>query len=75
MELKLKILKKGDQVLNVFNYDGRIAVAVNRKGGDVSIVLVKMNASGVPELDETLTICQGDNVVESRSGTTVVSTF
>ena len=75
MELKLKILKKGDEVINVFNYDGRIAVAVKRKSGEVAVVLVNKNDEGIPAVSETLTICQGDNVVESRSGTTVISTF
>ena len=35
MNIEIKILKKGDEVLNVFNYLDSVAISVKRKKGHV----------------------------------------
>lgn len=74
-DIKIKILKKGDTVLNVFPYDSSIAIAVKRNSGIVDIVLVGKNEEGIAEISSKLEISEGDGSVEAQSGDTKVVTF
>ena len=73
--LKIKILKKGDTVLNVFPYESSIAITLKRKSGSVDVVLVGKNDEGIAEISSKLEICEGDGSVEAQFGETKVVTF
>lgn len=75
MDVKIKILKKGDVVVSVFNYNDGVAIAVKRKSGIVDIVLLGRNSEQLPEITATWSICEGDNEVEIASGGVKISTF
>ena len=75
MQTKIKVLKKGDVVLNAFPFEGSLALAIQRKGGDVDILLVKKNSDGVLELGDKLSVCEGDHSIEVTAGDTKVTTF
>jgi len=72
---EIKILKKGDEVLNVISYLGNLAVAVKRKKGHVDIVLIEKDEENIPSVAETWTISEGDNEVTVSNGTVKISTF
>lgn len=74
-DVKIKILKKGDAVINVFPYESSIAIAVKRKSGNVEVVLVGKNDEGIAEISSKLEICEGDGSVEAQSGDAKVVTF
>ncbi len=74
-DLKIKILKTGDSVLNVFNYAENVAIAVNRKNKSVDIILLNKNKDGLPAIETTWTICKGDGEIEFSSNNCKVSTF
>ena len=73
MEIKIKVLKKGDSVINV--WEGHIAI--QRKNGDVEIIQYYLDESGLPRIDSNvMVITQGDNEVEIiGDNDTKVSTF
>jgi len=75
MEIKVRILRKGDKVLNAFLYEKSIAIAVLRKIGNVDIVLVEKNEHGALALSGKMTICEGDDSIEVASGDTKIATF
>lgn len=75
MDIRIKILKKGDSVINVFAYDGSVAISVKRKQGYIDIVLLSKNSDGMPEIASTWTISEGDNEVEVQNGNVKFSTF
>lgn len=75
MNLRIKILKKGDAVIGVFPYEGNVAISVKRKIGHVEIVLISKNFDGLPEISSTWSICEGDNEIEIQDGDIKVSTF
>lgn len=74
-EIKIKILKKGDKVLNVFNFLQSTAISVQRKKGHVDIILLEPNEDKIPEITSTWTICEGNNEVEISVDDIKISTF
>ena len=75
MNIKIKILKKGDEVLSTFNYGDSVAVSVKRKQGPVDIVLLDRNDEGIPEITSTWTISEGENEVVVSKDDITISTF
>jgi len=74
-EIKIKILKKGDKVLNVFNFLQSTAISVQRKKGNVDIILLEPNEDKIPEITSRWTICEGNNEVEISANDIEISTF
>lgn len=75
MDVKIGILGKGEEVMNVFPYGDALAIAVRKKGNKVDVFLVKPNADGIPAVDRKLTICEGDGTVETVHGEIKATTF
>lgn len=75
MNIEIKILKKGDEVLSVFNYLDSVAVSVKRKKGNVDVVLLDKTEDGVPKIASTWTISEGDNEVVVSKDDVKISTF
>jgi len=75
MNIEIKILKSGDEVLSIFNYLDSVAVSVKRKGGDVDVILLDKTDEGIPHIASTWTISKGDNEVVVSNDDTKVSTF
>lgn len=75
--IEIKILSKGDSVLNVMPFGASIAVAVKKKSGKVEIVLLDKNEDNIPEIASTWTISEGAGEVEvsSADSDVKVSTF
>lgn len=63
--LTIKILKKGDKVLNVWHGDNKIHVAVKGENEEVLVYCVEQNESGQPTLSTTpkITVTYGDGEV------------
>ena len=74
-KIKIKILKKGDKVLNVFNYLQSTAISVQRKEGTVDIILLEPNEDKIPKITSIWTICEGDNEIEISTDDIKISTF
>ena len=64
MQVKFEILKKGDDVLNVWdNY-----IAVKKKNGDVEIFHYDLEEDGMPRIaNNSILITQGDGIVRTKS--------
>ena len=75
MNINIKILQKGDEVLNVFNYRDNVAISVKRKQGYVDVVLLDKNDEGVPQITSTWTIGEGENEVVVSNDDVKISTF
>ncbi|QTR53707.1 hypothetical protein [Thiothrix unzii] len=75
MNIDIKILRKGDSVLNVFNYMNSVAVSVKRKNGHIDIFLLNENNEGIPEIASIWKISEGDNEIEVSKGDMKISTF
>jgi len=75
MNINIKVLQKGDEVLNVFNYRDNVAISVKRKQGYVDVVLLDKNDEGVPEITSTWTIGEGENEVVVSKDDVKISTF
>lgn len=73
--INIKILNKGDSVLNVFNYGEQVAISIKRKKGCVDVILLDKNKDGIPVIAGTWSICEGDGEIEVSSGSTKISTF
>ena len=74
MQVKIGILKKGDEVLNVWDNN----IAVKRKNGDVEIFHYDLDKDNLPRLSEnTVVITQGDGSIKAKiDGSSVeVETF
>lgn len=64
MKIKIGVLKKGDEVLNVWDNN----VAVKKKNGDVEIFHYDLDKDGLPRLSEnTVLITQGDGSIKAKS--------
>jgi len=60
MQIKLELLHKGDEVLNVWERN----VAIKRKNGDVEIFHYDLGDDGLPRIfKNSILITQGDGVV------------
>ena len=75
MNIEIKILKKGDEVLSVFNYQDSVAVSVKREKGSVDVVLLDKNEEGIPKITATWVIGEGDNEVVVSKDDLKISTF
>ena len=75
MNINIKVLQKGDEVLNVFNYRDNVAISVKRKQGHVDVVLLDKNDEGIPEITSTWTIGEGENEVVVSKDDVKISTF
>ncbi len=75
MEIKIKVLKKGDKVNSVFPYGEGFAIAIERKNGDVDVVLIEKGADGAPRVGNKILIREGDDIVEAHAGQAKVMTF
>lgn len=64
MNLNIKILSKGDSVINVMPFGESIAIAVKKKDGKVEIVLLDRNSENIPEITSKWTISEGNDEVE-----------
>jgi hypothetical protein len=73
--MKIKILKKGDSVLNVFNYGEHLAISVKRSKGHVDIVLITTNEDELPVISMTWAIAVGNGEIEMSSDHVNISTF
>ncbi len=70
--IKIGVLKKGDQVLNVTSE----FIAVQRKNGEVDILpLVKDEMGLRVDIEEIVTIGYGNNTVQASDNEIVVTTF
>ena len=70
--MKIGVLKKGDQVLNVTSE----FIAVQRKNGEVDIIpLVKDEMGLRVDIERIVTIGYGNNTVQASSDELVVTTF
>ena len=50
MQVNIKILQRGDQVINVWGDDATIRVAVRRKSGEVDLYLLTPDEQGLPRI-------------------------
>lgn len=77
MNINIKILSKGDSVLNVMHFGESIAIAVKKKSGKVEIVHIDKNDENVPEITSTWIISEGEGEIEvSKPDSDVkISTF
>ena len=74
MQIKFEVLKKGDEVINV--WDGRIAV--KRKSGEVEILKFFIDDDGLPRLDDNsvlITYGKGSVTAKSDTSSVEVTTF
>lgn len=70
--MKIGVLKKGDQVLNVTSE----FIAVQRKNGEVDIIpLVKDEMGLRVDIERIVTIGYGNNTVQASTDELVVTTF
>lgn len=70
--MKIGVLKKGDQVLNVTSE----FIAVQRKNGEVDIIpLVKDEMGLRVDIERIVTIGYGNNTVQAFTDELVVTTF
>lgn len=70
--MKIGVLKKGDQVLNV----APEFIAVQRKNGEVDIIpLVKDEMGLRVDIEKIVTIGYGNNTVQASTDEIVVTTF
>ena len=70
--MKIGVLKKGDQVINVTSE----FIAVQRKNGEVDIIpLVKDEMGLRVDIERIVTIGYGNNIVQAYSDELVVTTF
>lgn len=70
--MKIGVLKKGDQVLNVTSE----FIAVQRKNGEVDIIpLVKDEMGLRVDIERIVTIGYGNNIVQASADELVVTTF
>lgn len=75
MKFKIKILQKGDVVLNVFNYANGLAIAIKRKNKHIDVVLVEQNGEGIPFIKSTMGIYEGEDEIQIGNEDTIISTF
>lgn len=74
MQIKFEILKKGDEVLNV--WEGHIAV--KRKNGDVEILKYYVDNDGLPRLEDNsvlITYGKGSITAKSDNSSVEITTF
>ncbi len=70
--MKIGILKKGDQVLNVTSE----FIAIQRKNGEVDIVPMIKDEMGLRvDIENIVTIGYGNNIVQATADEVVVTTF
>lgn len=70
--MKIGVLKKGDQVLNVTSE----FIAVQRKSGEVDIIPMINDQSGLRvDIEHIVTIGYGNNTVQAATEDIVVTTF
>ena len=76
MDVRIGILKKGDKVMNVFPYNDLIAVSVQRKNGEVDVILLERDASDqLMRVGQKITLCEGDDMVVIKEGGITMRTF
>lgn len=75
MDVRVGILRKGDEVVSVFPYGEGIAIAVRKKATKVDIVLLETDNDGLLRVGQRLVICEGDDEVEVVSGHLKASKF
>lgn len=69
MQVKFEIMKKGDEVLNV--WEGHIAI--KKKSGDVEIFQYYLDKDGLPRLSsDTIVVTQGNGSVTAKSDSSSV---
>jgi hypothetical protein len=74
-KIDLRILKKGDSVVNAFNFGENVGLLVKQKSNNFNVVLISPNAESIPEVSAIWTISEGDNeIVVERDGVKI-STF
>ena len=63
MQIKIGILKKGDEVLNAWDNN----IAIKRKNGDVEIFHYDLDNDGLPRLsNDSVLITQGDGLINAK---------
>ena len=76
MDVRIAILKKGDKVINIFPYSEMIAVSVQRKNGEVDVVLLENDAADqLMRVGKKITICEGDDMVVIKEGDLIMRKF
>lgn len=72
MAVDMKILKKGDEVLNVWSNGANICVAIKQKNGEVRIYSIAPDENGIMRInkDDSLTITFGDGQIQSSISVT-----
>jgi len=69
-QANIKILRRGDQVINVWGDGAAIRVAVRHKNGEVDLYLLTPDEQGLPRISsDRCRITFGDNEVEIISET------
>ena len=64
MQVRFELLKKGDEVLNVWENN----IAVKNKNGDVEIFHYDLGGDGLPRISSnSILITQGDGIVRAKS--------
>ena len=74
-KIKLKILKKGDVVINSFSLGENVALAIKRKSGKFEIVTISRGIENIPEVSAIWEIEEGDNEVTIEKDGVAISTF
>ena len=70
--MKIKVMSKGDKVLNVTSE----LVAIQRKNGEVDIIPLISDESGVRiDTENIVTIGYDDNIVQATNGDVTITTF
>ncbi|MCC3464413.1 MAG: hypothetical protein JGK33_33345 [Microcoleus sp. PH2017_11_PCY_U_A] len=66
-KMTVKILKEGDQVINVWQIDSSYFIAVKQQSGDVCVYCVTLDEEKKPRLSRNspLTIAFGEGEIES----------
>lgn len=69
--MKIEVMKKGDRVINVTTE----FVAIQRKNGEVDIIPMVMDETGLRvDMENIVTIGFGNNIVETQTANGVVVT-
>ena len=71
----LRILKKGDSVVNAFNFGDKVGFLVKKKSNNFNVVLISSNAENIPEVSAIWEITEGDNEVVVEKDGVAISTF
>ncbi|MDM8566020.1 hypothetical protein QUF74_10250 [Candidatus Halobeggiatoa sp. HSG11] len=67
--INVKILQKGDSIINVFSQDNQVSIAIKHDNEEVDIFRLEPDSDGLPRINQqkTWTISFGDGEVDIKS--------